>query len=189
MIYKFVMCEGSCEKAFLDILVDRQLLYFNRRDLLNDRFYFERQISQSSLAEFRALNPGDQVQILRVGDKLSDHLRLPKDALLKKKIVCPVLEYAVRPEFEIILIINEGLYKEFLKFKSKEKPSIFYKRFHRDYSKQSSYISNYFASMKDNEIVRLLFECQRLRRDANEKGQNSFYDLLGQKVKKCLANN
>ena len=27
MIYKFVMCEGSCEKAFLDILVDRQLLY------------------------------------------------------------------------------------------------------------------------------------------------------------------
>ena len=85
--------------------------------------------------------------IYRVGDKLSDRLRIPQTIMSGK--INNRLKVCTLPEFEILFILNEGLYDEYLKVKTDEKPSIFYKKINHHYKKQSTFVRQYFSDMSN----------------------------------------
>ena len=117
------MCEGPNELAVMNILLENDALIFKEDDLLGLTAYHARQIRTSTQVK-TALNmyPGNDVLVMRVGDKQSDVLTIPVD--YQKKIT-GVEKYCTLPELEMLLIISEGLVKEYEKVKSEVAPKAF----------------------------------------------------------------
>lgn len=84
----------------------------------------------------------DSVTIYRVGDKLSGSLKIPKQILSSK--IKQIIDVSTTPEFEILFIIKENLFDEYIKCKTKIKPSIFFKMHNNEYKKQSKFIIDCF---------------------------------------------
>lgn len=119
-----ILCEGPNEKAIIDILLEADRLRFTPDDLLGLVSYHARQISSSSVVKLAlSLYPG-KVDILRVGDTMSEKLRIPSDYVGK---IHSVKKYCTKPELEMLLILSENLLPEYEKVKSKIKPKTFSK--------------------------------------------------------------
>ena len=71
------------------------------------------------------LYPGNDIIIIRVGDKQSDKLNIPKE--YEGKFNGEITKYCTLPELEIILIISENLWDKYQKVKSKKTPKEFAK--------------------------------------------------------------
>ena len=113
-----MMCEGNNEKAIMNLLLDANKLKITRDDLIELTPFHVRQLSNPTIISMLK-NYNKEVTILRIGDTQKDKLIIPKEL---KDIVSSnrIYKYCTLPEIEILLIINEGLYNEFLK--SKDKP-------------------------------------------------------------------
>lgn len=87
---------------------------------------------------------------MRIGDKLSDQLTIPKEYKGKIK---DVKKYCTKPELEMLLLISEGLDAEFEKEKSKKSPKIFSKEhivYHRTrYDNSTDFYRNYYGDRID----------------------------------------
>lgn len=119
-----IMCEGPNELEIIRMLLEHDKLIFTEDDLLNLVPYHARQIASNPTVK-AALNlyHGD-VQVLRIGDKLNDELKIPKEYKGKIK---GVEKYCTKPELEMLLIISEELNADFEKEKSKKNPKSFSK--------------------------------------------------------------
>lgn len=119
-----IMCEGPNELEVIKILLRHDCLKFTTDDLLGLVPYHARQIKNSGIVQ-TALNiyPGE-VAVLRIGDTLNEKMQIPKEYLEK---IISVKKYCTKPELEMLLIISEGLTREFEKVKSKEKAKSFAK--------------------------------------------------------------
>lgn len=119
-----IMCEGPNELEIIKILLEHNRLIFTKDDLLNLVPYHARQIGKNSAVK-NALNlyPGE-VQVLRIGDKLNDELKIPKDY---KERITTVKKYCTKPELEMLLIISEHQESSFEKVKSSKSPKVFAK--------------------------------------------------------------
>lgn len=148
-----IMTEGPSEKTFLDLLLRRNLLCFRKEDLFYHEIYFSRQIKGMLLANLESLSMQDKVVIIRVGDKMSDSLKIPP--LIKPKIEREI-KVCTLPEFEILMILKEDKWMEYQKNKSKEKPSDFIKVILPGYRKKSIQVLEYFSKLTDDEILNLL---------------------------------
>ncbi len=162
MNYKLIMTEGTTELYFLNILFERGLLRFGKDELFFQRFYPSRQIDGSLVQKIQSLNRNDDVTVIRVGDKLNDLFQKPKN--VKNKIK-EVINVETAPEFEILFVINENLYREYekKKNKTKEKPSQFFKKRHPEYHKNKDFIERYLESMSDKEIIDMIDGYSRLK--------------------------
>ena len=109
-----LLCEGQNEEVLLNQLLDSNSLCFTRDDLIGRRPYPIRQLSNPTIKS-ELKHYGMPVKVYRVGDKQNDKFPIPKD--LKTK-----------PELEMLLILNEGLEKEYEKVKSKISPKSFAKK-------------------------------------------------------------
>lgn len=87
-------------------MLEHDKLIFTEDDLLNLVPYHARQIASNPTVK-AALNlyHGD-VQVLRIGDKLNDELKIPKEY---KGKIRGIEKYCTKPELEMLLIISEGL--------------------------------------------------------------------------------
>ena len=142
-----IMCEGPNEKEIINILLKNDCLKFTEDNLLCLTPYHARQIKTSGQVKTELnIYPG-QVKILRIGDKQSDKLIIPKD--YKHKIIS-VEKYCTKPELEMLFIIAEGLEKEYQKVKSTMKPKDFAKKHislgKRKYDNSTSFYTEYFGS-------------------------------------------
>lgn len=119
-----IMCEGSNELEIIRMLLEHDKLVFAEDDLLNLVPYHARQIGNNAAVK-TALNLyyGD-VEVLRIGDKLNDELKIPREYKGKIK---GIKKYCTKPELEMLLIISENMDSEFEKVKSKTSPKIFSK--------------------------------------------------------------
>ena len=121
------MCEGSNELEVVRILLANNRLIFGEDDLLGLTPYHARQIENNAQVRTELnMYPGNDVCVIRIGDKQSDKLRIPEE--YKGKIVA-VNKYCTKPELEMLLIINEGLVSEYEKGKSETSPKVFAKRY------------------------------------------------------------
>lgn len=121
---KLIMCEGPNELAIINLLLDAELLNFSRDDLLGLSAYFARQIDKSTVVQTQLRLYNGDLEIIRIGDKITDKLRIPKDC---EKRISSVMKYCTKPELEMLLIISEDLFDEFNKVKSSTKPKDFAK--------------------------------------------------------------
>ena len=117
-----IMCEGPNEKKIIDILLDNGCLKFSQDDLLGLTAFHARQITSSGQVRAELnMYPGI-VDVYRIGDKQSDKLTIPRDY---KEKIGEIKKYCTKPELEMLLIIAEGLEKEYAKVKSTISPKEF----------------------------------------------------------------
>lgn len=121
-----LMCEGHNEEVLLNLLLDADQLNFTRDDLIGRRPYPIRQLSNPTIKS-ELKHYGMPVKIYRIGDKQNDKLFIPKDinSIVSKT---EIYKFCTKPELEILLILNEGLEKEYEKVKSIESPKVFAKK-------------------------------------------------------------
>ncbi len=118
------MCEGQNERELIRILLEHDCLIFKENDLLGLTPYHARQINNSSIVKTELNMYTGEIEIIRVGDKQSDKLIIPN---AYKQQITSVGKYCTKPELEMLLIISEGMLKEFEKVKSKMKAKDFAK--------------------------------------------------------------
>ena len=171
------MCEGPNELAIINILLQNNKLIFTSDDLLNLVPYHARQIATSSVVK-TALNlyPG-QVTVLRIGDKLSDTLKIPKAYIDQ---ITDVKKYCTKPELEMLLIITENLQKKFEKVKAKTTPKSFCKNnicYNRQkYDNSTKFYYNYYENRVDLLISAI--KCYKKLKGKHEKDELYLADLL-----------
>lgn len=119
-----IMCEGPNELEIIRMLLEHDKMLLAEDDLLNLIPYHARQISKSAAVKTALNLYHGEVQILRIGDKLGEELRIPKEY---KGQITDVKKYCTKPELEMLLIISENKATEFEKVKSKMSPKRFSK--------------------------------------------------------------
>ncbi len=145
-----IMCEGPNELEIIRILLEYDKLIFTEDDLLNLVPYHARQIASNPTVK-AALNlyHGD-VYVLRIGDKLNEELKIPKEYKGKIK---RIEKYCTKPELEMLLIISEGLQADFEKEKSRKSPKSFSKEnvsFNRKrYDNSTAFYRDYYGERID----------------------------------------
>lgn len=112
-----------------------------------------------------------------IGDTQRDKFPIPRelsDIVSKDRIY----KYCTLPELEILIIINEGLYKQFQK--SKESPKTFAKRNiiynNRRYDQSSDFLEMYYCGKRINMLVDNLIQYKHLKK--HKKDELYVADLL-----------
>lgn len=163
------MCEGPNEKAIIDILIKSEQLIYTIDDLLDLRVFHARQLSHPAIRTAISMYDGE-IKVIRVGDKMNDVLKIPKEYAHK---ITSVERCCTRPELEMLLIIAEDLVSEFEKTKSKIKPKQFCKEHiihnRKKYNNSTSFYHEYFG---DNPILLTdtLKEYKRISRHNSNDG-------------------
>ncbi len=161
-----IMCEGPNELAIIRMLLKHDKLKFTSDDLLNLTPYHARQIKTSSIVK-NALNLyHDEVEIIRIGDKLSDTLKIPKE--YEQQIV-KVSKFCTKPELEMLLIISEHLEKDYEKVKSSMNPKTFSKKNIKYNRKKYNNSTEFFYEYFDHRIDLLV---EVIRRYKQLKGKH-----------------
>ena len=174
--YDLMMCEGNNEKAIMNLLLDANKLKITRDDLIELTPFHVRQLSNPTIISMLK-NYNKEVTILRIGDTQKDKLIIPKEL---KDIVSPnrIYKYCTLPEIEILLIINEGLYNEFLKSKDKPKgfaiKNIRYNKV--KYNQSSEFFVNYYGGKRISNLVDNLKKYKHIKK--HNKDELYLADLL-----------
>lgn len=117
-------CEGPCEVALINKLLDNNALIFDKKDILDRRAIHFRQ--PKSIAHLINILPFDEPLIFyRIGDTQKDEYDFSCLSFRIDKIT--VYKVCTKPEIEILGIIQENLYKDYLKVKSKIQPKQYLK--------------------------------------------------------------
>ena len=141
-----------------------------------DKIYHARQIEGEILGFIQALSSNNGVIIYRVGDKMKDKLKIPSQ-LMKEKIKDEI-KICTLPEFEILLILNENLYDEYLKSKSNLKPSEYYKKKNKSFSKTRKFVNDYFSTLSNKEIIDLINLYVLKRSHSHKKDELTLKEIL-----------
>ena len=172
------MTEGSCEKALLDVLIEKSLFFVSIEDLFYEQVFQARQIDLRLLDMISQLPIEEKITIIRVGDKLNDTLEIDKD--LSNRID-NIEKVCTKPEFEILHIIYQNKYKDFLKVKSTTKPCDYLKSIDDNYRKTYRVNYDYFSKMKEKDLLSLIEMYCKLRNKIHKKDEKSLSDLLRKK--------
>ena len=171
-----LLCEGPNEVCIVNLLLKYGKLKFNTDDLLALKPFNARQLTNPTIkSELRVYNK--PVIILRIGDTQRDKFVIPKEL---EKIVAKdrIHKYCTLPELEILLIINEGLYKKYVR--SKEKPKTFAKKNifynNRRYDQSNDFLLEYYSGKRIDILIQNLKEYKRLKK--HKKDELYLADLL-----------
>lgn len=154
-------------------------MLFSRTDLLYNEIYHLRQLNVSTYEKIAQLNPNEQITIIRIGDKLDDKLEIDEEYRQRIKS-CEKI--CIKPEFEMLHIIHEDEFDNFIKQKSKTKPCNYLKTIIKGYEKTYCFNYNYFNDMSDTEIKTLIKEYSKLRGRAHKKKTKNLGDILREKL-------
>jgi hypothetical protein len=170
-----VMCEGPNELEIIQMLLEGGFLIFSEDDLLGLRPYYAKQINTAIKTELN-IYPGNDVCVYRVGDTLTDALKIPVD--FKEKIK-KVEKYCTKPELEMLLIIAEGKWDDYNKVKSSVKPKDFAKMNviynGKRYDNSTAFYREYFGERK-SFLKEAVQEYRRLKK--HRKGEGFLADLI-----------
>lgn len=174
-----LLCEGKNEEVLLNLLLDFDALIFNRDDLIGRRIYPVRQLSNPTIkSELKHYNL--PVKVYRVGDKQNDKLVIPRD--LRNIVSCDeIYKYCTKPELEMLLIINEGLEKEYEKVKSIQSPKVFAKKYIKcngvKYDQSSTFLEEYYGGSNIDNLINNIIRYKNYKKQ-HEKDELYLADLL-----------
>lgn len=166
------ICEGGAETAIMDILLDNNLLIFNREQMLEERV-----LPRTSVREFerRHLRVAydRKILILRVIDSRGEEFNLGK--AYRRQV--DVINVITAPEIEMLIIASRHKYAEYCRSGMK-KPSDFCKKvFGIKNVKSQTFIKAYFSD--PNFLVDSIKEYHRVHKQKNKEA--SLYDLIKSK--------
>ena len=172
-----VLCEGTNEKTIINLLLDANKLKIKRDDLVGLTPYNVRQLSNPTIkSQLKIYN--QPVIILRVGDTQREKFPIPTDL---RNIVSKdrIIKYCTLPELEILLIINEGMYKQFLK-SGEKKPKTYAKRNiiynKKRYEQSSDFFEMYYGGKRISNLIENLNEYKKIKK--HNKDEEYLADLL-----------
>lgn len=166
--YKACICEGSAEKAIMNILLDNDLLIFKREELLEEEVLSCRSAKNFEERYLRKTFD-DKISVIRILDSRKENFKLSK--AYENKI--DVVNIITAPEIEILAIIKEGKYLDFKK--SKLKPSDYCKQVLKIHNiKNYDFVIDYFS-----DVDSLIAAMKQYKQISNlPKGELSLIDLL-----------
>ncbi len=165
---KACICEGAAEAAIIDVLLDHNLLIFEREEMLNEEVI---RCRDGKSFESRYLRKGfnDLISVIRILDSRRENFKLSK--AYESKV--DVINVITAPEIEMLIIFNENKYTEFKK--SGKKPSVFCK----ENLKMSSVKSYDFVKEYFNNPEILVQAIKKYVQISNiRKGEYTLLDLL-----------
>lgn len=167
---RYVACiaEGSAETAIIDILLEADLLVFNREKLLDETVLRSRSAKAFEDRYLRKRFDG-KITVFRILDSRREMFTLRKEYQHK----VDVINIITAPEIEMLVILNEDKYIQFKK--SGKKPSEFCKsELKLKDVKSYDFVTSYFS---DPEV--LLKAMKQYREKSRlHKGEYSLLDLL-----------
>lgn len=159
-------CEGQSEVLLVSDLLYKGVLIFDKKDILDRRPIHFRQPRE--IAPLIATLPMDEeIVFYRIGDTQNDDYNLKCFSARKDKI--KTVKVCTKPELEILIIINEGLYEEYLKQKSKMMPKQFVKAYVSGYT-------NFYDYLNNHNMLHAILEYKRLKK--SEKDELCLADLI-----------
>lgn len=161
------MCEGSSEVQLITKLIEDGYFLFDKKDILDRKPIHARQ-PKTVMPLINILPISEDITFYRIGDTQKDEFDLSCFCGTRIEHI-KVVKVCTKPELEILVIINEGLYKEYLKVKSKVSPKQFVKTNLTDYTNMGEYLENHS----------LLFAIKEYKRIKNkDEGELYLADLL-----------
>lgn len=141
--YIACICEGSAEMAIMDILLEQELLIFQKEDLLEESPILCRNGKKFEETYLRR-QFDDKISVIRILDSRRENFKLSK--AYQSKV--DVINVITAPEIELLIILNEGKYREFSK--SGKKPSDFCKmNLKMPDVKAYTFVKDYFSDHKE----------------------------------------
>ena len=159
-------CEGPSEVQLITELLVNGELVFSENQILDRRPIHFRQ-PKEIVALINTLPLEEEIVFYRIGDTQKDAYNLSCLSIRKSKI--SIKKVCTKPEIEILIIINERLYSEYLKVKSEIKPKQFVKANVSGYVDFNEYI-------KSHNMVWAIKEYKRIKKQ--EKDEFYLADLL-----------
>lgn len=164
-----IMCEGPNELGIIRILLEHDKLKFTQDDLLGLTSYHARQIDRSTVVKTELGMYHGNVEVLRVGDTLTDKLRIPKE--YRNKITA-VKKYCTKPELEMLLIISEQKESRFNRVSSCTKPKIFCKNEikynNKTYDNSTKFYQAYYGS-RVNVLINAINRYKQIKRHSRDE--------------------
>lgn len=114
--YIAVIVEGRAEKAIINVLLDHDLLKFNRSDMLEEDVIRDRNAKTFAREHLSYGFAKNQISIFRILDSRKEEFSLPKPYT---RLVSSRIDILTTPEIEILFIVYKG---DFDKFKN-QKPN------------------------------------------------------------------
>ena len=163
------ICEGGAETVIMNILLDNDLLIFNREQLIDENV-----LPRTSVKEFekRYLRRefDQKILILRIIDSRGEEFNLSK----AYRCQVDVINVITAPEIEMLVIVSKDRYKDFCKSGIK-KPSDYCKSILKIKNINSPvFLEMYFAD--PNFLVKSIKEYNRIHKQKSNEA--SLYDLL-----------
>lgn len=170
-----VLTEGTCEKAFLEVMIEKGIFYFDISDLLYESIYASQALQQQHYEMINQLDINEKVTIIRVKDKFNDKFYIDNDY---KQRISKIINIRISPEFEILHILYLGIYDEYLKVKSKQKPCEFLPECLKDYRKTYEFNYSFFNKLGSKEIVSLIDKYDKKRNKVLKKKEYTLKYLV-----------
>lgn len=149
-----LVCEGNCEVKLMSWLLENQQLGFTDQEILDHRPLHIRQ-PKTILPVLNALPPNEDIIFYRIGDTLNDVFDIACFGKIRQEHI-RIINVCTTPEIEILIIICEGLYDDFLKVKSDISPKEFVKMNIKGYDSFEDYI-------RSHDIVQAIKEYKRIK--------------------------
>lgn len=166
--YVICSCEGTAEQVIMNILLDNDLLFFNRQNLIREettRIRTAGKIAQEFLGQAYAR----KIHIMRVIDSKRENFKLPRLYCNRPKDIDEdVLNIYTHPEIEMLIILAENKYQAYKATSSKLLPSQFCKKIFKKYNvKSNQFVQDYFADT--DVLIKAIKDYKRLSNlDKNE---------------------
>lgn len=166
--YVACICEGGAEEAIIDILLDNNLLKFEREQLIEEKVLRTRDAASFECKHLRMGFEG-KITVFRILDSRRENFKLSK--AYRHKV--DVINVITASEIEMLIILSENKYKEYKKFK--DKPSVFCKSvlgYHSTKSKE--FVTDYFSNPAVLiDAIRKYVSVSKI-----QKGESTLLDLL-----------
>ena len=163
------ICEGGAETVIMDILLDNQLLVFNREQLIEESV-----LPRTSVKEFEKrylrLAYDQKILIFRVIDSRREEFKISRPYRCQVEVINVI----TAPEIEMLIIISKKKYEDFYRSGIK-KPSDYCKNVLGIKNvKSPAFVKQYFSD--PSFLVDSIREYHRVHRQ--KRNEASLYDLI-----------
>lgn len=166
--YVACICEGSAEKAIINLLLENDKLIFNK-DQMIDRQIIACRDGKSFETKYLRKGFKHKITVFRILDSRREKFKVSK--IYEEKI--EVVNVITAPEIEMLIIFNENKYEDYKK--SRLKPSTYCKSSLKIKDVKSyKFVEEYFENI--DQLVKSLVEYKRV--SCIKKGECTLYDLL-----------